>query len=47
MEPLVAADVAEAIVWSVTRPPHVNIDQMVIRPRDQARADKVHRQPDQ
>ena len=47
MKPLVAADVAEAIVWSVTRPPHVNIDQMVIRPRDQARADKVHRQPDQ
>ena len=43
MEPLVAKDVADAIVWSVTRPPHVNIDQLVIRPRDQARADKVHR----
>ena len=45
MEPLVARDVADAIVWSVTRPPHVNIDQMIIRPRDQARADKVHRRP--
>jgi NADP-dependent 3-hydroxy acid dehydrogenase YdfG len=43
MDPLVARDVAQAILWSVTRPPHVNIDQMVIRPRDQARADKVHR----
>jgi NADP-dependent 3-hydroxy acid dehydrogenase YdfG len=43
MTPLVAGDVADAIVWALTRPPHVNIDQIVIRPRDQARADKVYR----
>ena len=43
MTPLVAGDVADAIVWTLTRPPHVNIDQIVIRPRDQARADKVFR----
>lgn len=35
-EPLVAEDVADAIVWTLTRPHHVNIDSMVIRPRAQA-----------
>jgi NADP-dependent 3-hydroxy acid dehydrogenase YdfG len=42
-EPLVAEDVADAIAWVVTRPPHVNIDEMVIRPRAQAAQHKVHR----
>lgn len=35
-EPLVAADIAEAVRWAVTLPPHVNIDSMIIRPRAQA-----------
>ena len=43
MTPLVAADVADAIVWAVTRPPHVNIDQIVIKPLDQVNASLVHR----
>jgi NADP-dependent 3-hydroxy acid dehydrogenase YdfG len=43
MTPLVAEDVAEAIVWVATRPSHVDIDEMVIRPRDQATATQVHR----
>lgn len=34
--PLVAADVADAIVWCLTRPHHVNIDSLVIRPLAQA-----------
>lgn len=34
--PLVAEDVADAIVWCLTRPHHVNVDSMVIRPRAQA-----------
>jgi NADP-dependent 3-hydroxy acid dehydrogenase YdfG len=42
-EPLVAEDVADAITWMVTRPPHVNIDELVIRPRAQAAQHKVHR----
>jgi NADP-dependent 3-hydroxy acid dehydrogenase YdfG len=42
--PLVAADVAEVIGFVATRPPHVNIDQIVIRPRDQASASRYHRQ---
>ncbi len=43
MEPLVAADIAEAIVWVISRPAHVNIDEIIIKPRDQARAGLVHR----
>jgi NADP-dependent 3-hydroxy acid dehydrogenase YdfG len=43
MRPLTAADIADAVVWATTRPAYVNIDQIVIRPTDQARADKVHR----
>jgi NADP-dependent 3-hydroxy acid dehydrogenase YdfG len=42
-EPLVADDIADAIAWVVTRPPHVNIDEMVMRPRAQAAQHKVHR----
>jgi NADP-dependent 3-hydroxy acid dehydrogenase YdfG len=41
--PLVAEDVAEAVVWMVQRPAHVNIDLLVIKPRAQAAAHKVHR----
>jgi NADP-dependent 3-hydroxy acid dehydrogenase YdfG len=43
MTPLTADDVADAITWAVTRPAHVNIDQMTIRPLDQATAMLVHR----
>ena len=43
MTPLVAGDVADAIVWAATRLPHVNIDQIVIKPIDQASATGVHR----
>lgn len=35
-EPLVADDVADAISWTLTRPHHVNIDLLVMRPRAQA-----------
>jgi NADP-dependent 3-hydroxy acid dehydrogenase YdfG len=43
-EPLVADDIADAIAWMVTRPAHVNIDTLVIKPRAQAAQHKVHRQ---
>jgi NADP-dependent 3-hydroxy acid dehydrogenase YdfG len=41
--PLVAEDVADAVAWAVSRPSHVNIDLMVVRPRAQAAQHKVHR----
>ena len=43
-EPLTAADVADTIAWTVTRPAHVNVDLLVVRPRAQAAAHKVHRE---
>jgi NADP-dependent 3-hydroxy acid dehydrogenase YdfG len=43
-EPLVAEDVADCIAWAVTRPHHVNIDLMVVRPLAQATAYKVARE---
>jgi len=45
MQPLTAADVADAIVWAVTRPPHVNISELVMTPTAQASLTKVHREP--
>jgi NADP-dependent 3-hydroxy acid dehydrogenase YdfG len=43
-EPLVAEDIADCIAWTVTRPHHVNVDLMVVRPRAQAAQHKVHRE---
>lgn len=42
-EPLTADDVADTITWAVTRPHHVNVDLLVLRPRAQASNTKVHR----
>ncbi len=38
LKPLIAEDVADCIQWAVTRPPHVNIDEMVVKPLAQASA---------
>jgi NADP-dependent 3-hydroxy acid dehydrogenase YdfG len=43
-EPLTAEDVADGVAWAVTRPSHVNVDLMVLRPRAQAAQYKVFRQ---
>lgn len=43
MTPLTADDIADCIAWVATRPSHVDIDQIVVRPRDQARATMVFR----
>jgi NADP-dependent 3-hydroxy acid dehydrogenase YdfG len=43
MQPLSAEDVAECIRWALAQPPHVNVDEIVVRPRDQATAGDVHR----
>jgi len=43
LTPLSAEDVAEVIAFVATRPSHVDIDTVVIRPRDQARVWLVHR----
>ena len=43
IKPLTGADIADCIVFAVTRPPHVDIDEMVIRPVAQATASVVAR----
>ena len=44
MRPLSAEDVAECIRWALAQPPHVNVDEIVVRPRAQASATEVHRE---
>jgi NADP-dependent 3-hydroxy acid dehydrogenase YdfG len=46
LTPLVADDVAEVIGFVASRPSHVNLDQIVIRPRDQASATRKFTRPD-
>jgi len=45
MTPLTAEDVARAVGWVVAQPPHVNVDYLLLRPLDQARAHEVFRHP--
>ena len=41
--PLTADDIADCVAWCVTRPPHVDIDLLVVKPLAQAAQHKVHR----
>ncbi|MFC9556191.1 SDR family NAD(P)-dependent oxidoreductase [Rhodococcus sp. NPDC056960] len=41
--PLMAADIADIIGFVASRPSHVNIDQIVVKPRDQASSGRFHR----
>jgi len=43
VDALTADDIADCIAWAATRPSHVNIDQIVVKPRDQATATEVFR----
>ena len=43
LKPLTADDVADCILFAVTRPPHVDIDEIVIRPVAQATSFQVTR----
>ena len=43
MTPLTAGDIAESILWTLKRPAHVNIQEMVIFPTEQASVFQVHR----
>ena len=42
--PLDAADIADAVLFAATRPPHVNVDQMVVKPTAQARVGMVYKE---
>jgi len=42
-QPLTADDIAEIMLWVASRPAHVNIDEMLVKPVDQAAIHKVYR----
>lgn len=43
MTPLTAEDIADTVAWIASRPAHVNIDTVLMMPRDQVSAQVVHR----
>lgn len=43
MDPLRATDIAECIRWVLSLPDHVNIDEIIVQPRDQANVTQIHR----
>lgn len=45
IEPLTPEDVADVIRFAATRPPHVNLDQIVLKPRAQYNVSRTHREP--
>lgn len=45
MQPLTPDDIADAIIYCATRPPHVNISEIIIMPTDQASATLIARKP--
>jgi NADP-dependent 3-hydroxy acid dehydrogenase YdfG len=45
-QPLTAEDIADCIAFAVTRPRHVNVDLLVVKPLAQAAPYKVARRPD-
>jgi NADP-dependent 3-hydroxy acid dehydrogenase YdfG len=44
-EPLTADDIADCISFAVTRPRHVNVDLLVVKPLAQAAPYKIARRP--
>lgn len=45
IEPLTGRDIAETVLFAVTRPAHVNISEVIIMPTNQANATAVYRKP--
>ena len=43
INPLTAEDIAEILVWVASRPPHMNIDELLVKPVDQAAMHKIYR----
>jgi 3-hydroxy acid dehydrogenase/malonic semialdehyde reductase len=44
IEPLVAEDIADCVMWAVTRPWHMNVDEIVVKARNQASGGRIHRE---
>ena len=44
IDPLTAEDIADCVMWAVTRPWHVNVDEIVVKARNQASGGRILRQ---
>jgi NADP-dependent 3-hydroxy acid dehydrogenase YdfG len=44
VDPLVADDIADCVMWALTRPWHVNIDEIVVKARNQSSGARVFRE---
>ena len=45
IDPMTAEDVADCVMWALTRPWHVNVDEIVVKARNQASGARIHREP--
>ena len=44
IDPLTADDIADCVMWAVTRPWHMNVDEIVVKARNQASGARIHRE---
>ena len=44
VDPLAAEDIADCVMWALTRPWHVNIDEIVVKARNQSSGARVFRE---
>jgi 3-hydroxy acid dehydrogenase / malonic semialdehyde reductase len=45
VDPLTAEDIADCVMWALTRPWHVNVDEIVVKARNQSSGGRIHREP--
>jgi 3-hydroxy acid dehydrogenase/malonic semialdehyde reductase len=43
IDPLTAEDVSDCVLWALTRPWHMNVDEIVVKARNQASGGRIHR----
>ena len=45
VDPLTAEDIADCVLWAVSRPWHMNVDEIVVKARNQSSGARVFREP--
>ena len=44
IDPLTAEDISDCVLWAVTRPWHMNVDEIVVKARNQASGGRIYRE---